>query len=113
MMGLTPNQQRLLAFLRSEIAGRGLVPTFDEMCRHMGIVSKGGIFRMLNGLQERGHIRRLPGKSRAIELVEPDDVTAELLALLAAVVAEHDGGGVSLATIGQIRAAVARAECRQ
>lgn len=86
MIGLTQKQRELLAFVRAEIDRSGQVPTFEEMRRHVGLASKSGVFRLLNSLEERGHIRRLPNRTRAIELIEVNALArfsrAELMAEL-------------------------------
>lgn len=83
MMGLTRNQRQLLSFLRDEHARTGQMPTFEEMRRHVGLASKSGIARLLAGLEERGHIRRLPNRARSIEVVEVNELarfsTSELM----------------------------------
>jgi repressor LexA len=66
---LTPQQARLFRFIERAIAERGMSPSFTEMKEAMGLRSKSGIHRLLTALQERGFIRRLPGRARAIEIV--------------------------------------------
>lgn len=65
----TPEQARLLGFIKTELAERGFAPTFEEMRAHLGLAYKSGVHRLLVGLEERGHIRRLHYRSRAIEVV--------------------------------------------
>lgn len=66
MIPLTDRQQELLAYLRScEQA-----PSFAEMRDAVGLTSKSGIHRLVTGLEERGFIRRVPDRARAIELVK-------------------------------------------
>lgn len=67
-IGLTPSQQRLLAFITAEVEAGRPPPTFDEMKAHMGLRSKSGIHRLILALEERGHVRRLHNRARAIAL---------------------------------------------
>lgn len=70
-LGLTLRQNELLSFIRSYSADRGGVsPTFDEMKDHLGLASKSGISRMVGAMEERGAIRRLKNRARAIVVVE-------------------------------------------
>lgn len=71
MMGLTEMQGRCLDVIRAGIAGAGRAPSFDEMKVALGINSKSGVKRLVDGLVERGAIVRLPGRARAIEIVGP------------------------------------------
>lgn len=69
--GLTPRQSELLGFIRSYSADKnGVSPTFDEMKDHLGLSSKSGISRMVAAMEERGAIRRLKNRARAIVVVE-------------------------------------------
>lgn len=71
MMGLTPNQKRLLDFLRAWMAETGgIAPTCEEIRLQMGYASKGQASRFLSQLEERGAIVRQPNKARAIALVD-------------------------------------------
>lgn len=63
-MGLTHRQRELLIYIQE----RELCPSFEEMRDALGYVSKDSIFKLLNALEERGHIRRLPNRARAIEV---------------------------------------------
>lgn len=68
---LTQKQSELLEFIDRHLAERGISPTFDEMKVALGLRSKSGIARLLSGLEERGYIRRIAARWRAIELVKP------------------------------------------
>jgi len=70
MIGLTHRQQQALDYIHDYIAARGIPPSFDEISDGAGIGTKSGVFRIVNALVERGHIRRMPGRARSIELVE-------------------------------------------
>lgn len=68
-MGHTQRQGELLAFISGYIAEHGVAPSCDEMKDAMGLASKSGVNRMLNGLEERGLIRRVHFRARALEVV--------------------------------------------
>lgn len=79
MMGLTPRQQGCLDFIKATIAARSYPPTYDEMAAALQLHSRSGIQRIVIGLERRGLIRRIPGRARAIEVVEPGMMQAVLL----------------------------------
>jgi hypothetical protein len=69
-VSLTKRQKELFNFINEYMrAHDGAAPSFNEMFEYMGLASKGGIHRLLTGLQERGAIRRLPNRARAIEIL--------------------------------------------
>lgn len=70
MMGLTPRQLKLLDQIKLSFAERGYAPSIRELADTMGYRSLGGIHDALECLEERGHIRRLPQRARAIEVLE-------------------------------------------
>lgn len=70
MMGLTEMQGRCLDVIRAGIARTGRAPSYEEMMSPLGIHSKSSVARLIKGLEERGAIRRLAGRARAIEIVE-------------------------------------------
>ena len=72
---LTRKQHELLVYLHSYLADHGVSPSFDEMKEALALKSKSGIHRLITGLEERGFIRRLQHRARAIEVVRlPEDV---------------------------------------
>ena len=74
MIGLTAKQRNLLAFIENYCAGNlGVSPSFEEMKEASGLKSKSGVHRLIAALEERGHIRRLHGRARALEVLTPDD----------------------------------------
>lgn len=74
---LTRKQHELLLFLHRHLSENGVSPSFDEMKEALGLKSKSGIHRLITGLEERGFIRRLPHRARAIEVVRlPEDLSA-------------------------------------
>ena len=72
---LTRKQYELLVYLDKELRKKGISPSFDEMRDALGLRSKSGIHRLITGLEERGFIRRLPHRARAIEVLRlPDNM---------------------------------------
>lgn len=65
---LTNQQQQLLEFLSKRIGENGVCPSFDEMKEALALKSKSGIHRLITALEERGFIRRLPNRARALEI---------------------------------------------
>jgi len=66
---LTRKQRELLFLIRDHIEKDGIPPSFDEMKVALGLRSKSGIHRLITGLEERGFIRRLPHRARALEII--------------------------------------------
>lgn len=75
MIGLTHQQAECLDFIRARSA-RGCAPSYEEIRVGLGLASKNGVFRLLNALEKRGRIRRLPRQARAIEIIEAPDTSA-------------------------------------
>ena len=72
---LTHKQRELLLLIYEHTKDGGVPPSFDEMKDEIGLKSKSGIHRLITGLEERGFIRRLPNKARALEVMRlPDDM---------------------------------------
>ncbi|MCV6824174.1 MULTISPECIES: transcriptional repressor LexA [Halocynthiibacter] len=67
---LTKKQLELLSFIDKRVARDGVPPSFDEMKDALKLRSKSGIHRLITALEERGFIRRLAHKARAIEIVK-------------------------------------------
>ncbi|MCV6595341.1 MAG: transcriptional repressor LexA [Silicimonas sp.] len=67
---LTRKQLDLLEFIHSRVKRDGVPPSFDEMKEALGLRSKSGIHRLITGLEERGYIRRLAHRARAIEITK-------------------------------------------
>ncbi len=71
---LTRKQYELLLFINQHLAQHGVSPSFDEMKDALGLKSKSGIHRLITGLEERGFIRRLPHRARALQVLRlPED----------------------------------------
>jgi repressor LexA len=76
---LTRKQKELLLLIRDRLAVDGVPPSFDEMKEALGLKSKSGIHRLITGLEERGFIKRLPHRARALEILrmpEGNEATA-------------------------------------
>jgi repressor LexA len=67
---LTPKQKELLLFINERIEATGVPPSFDEMKEALDLKSKSGIHRLIMALEERGFIRRLPHRARALEVTK-------------------------------------------
>ena len=71
---LTRKQHELLTYIHRYLAEHGISPSFDEMKDALNLKSKSGIHRLITGLEERGFIRRLAHRARALEVTKlPDD----------------------------------------
>jgi len=73
---LTRKQYELLVFINRRLSDGGVSPSFEEMKEALGLKSKSGIHRLISGLEERGFIRRLPHRARALEVVRLPEDTA-------------------------------------
>lgn len=74
---LTQKQKDLLLLIDKKIKATGVPPSYDEMKDALGLASKSGIHRLITALEERGFIRRLPNKARALEVLKiPEDAKA-------------------------------------
>lgn len=67
---LTPKQHKLLMYIDEFIAKTGHSPSFEEMKEAVGLKSKSGIHALINSLEERGFIRKLAHKARALEVIK-------------------------------------------
>ncbi|MBT5496204.1 MAG: transcriptional repressor LexA [Alphaproteobacteria bacterium] len=72
---LTRKQHQLLMFIHERMQDQGVSPSFDEMKDALQLKSKSGIHRLITGLEERGFLRRLPHRARALEILRlPDNI---------------------------------------
>ena len=98
---LTRKQKDLLLLIRDRIAAEGVPPSFDEMKIALNLKSKSGIHRLITALEERGFIRRLPHRARALEVLHvPDGAETKVARAVKAVVASM----ASLPLYGRIAA---------
>src|SRR5258705_2564450 len=74
---LTKKQYELLMFIHQRVRETGVPPSFDEMKDALDLRSKSGIHRLITALEERGYIRRLEKRARALEIVRLPENTAE------------------------------------
>ncbi len=75
---LTSKQKELLLFINDRIKETGVSPSFDEMKEALDLASKSGIHRLITALEERGFIRRLPHRARALEVLKmPESAVAD------------------------------------
>jgi repressor LexA len=98
---LTRKQSELLTYLSDHMQQHDVPPSFDEMRDALGLASKSGVHRLVSGLEERGHIRRLANRARAIEILKP--VTAAASGVVTRAV-ETASNLVSLPLLGRIAA---------
>ena len=71
---LTAKQRELLLFIDERLKSSGISPSFDEMREALDLKSKSGVHRLISALEERGFIRRLPNRARALEVLKLPDV---------------------------------------
>ncbi|MBW8783662.1 MAG: transcriptional repressor LexA [Novosphingobium sp.] len=73
---LTRKQHELITFIQNRLEETGVSPSFEEMKDALELKSKSGVHRLISALEERGFIRRLPNRARALEVLrQPEDVT--------------------------------------
>lgn len=111
---LTRKQHELLMFINERLAATGVSPSFDEMKDALGLKSKSGIHRLITGLEERGFIRRLPHRARALEVLKlPENqedpgfspkVIKGKFSITGAVASADDAEAVQLPLYGKIAA---------
>ena len=70
---LTPKQSRLLEYLITSFKDNRVSPSFDEMRQYLGLSSKSGVHRLISSLEERGFIKRLHNKARAIKILHEEE----------------------------------------
>lgn len=110
---LTRKQQQLLLFINKRLSEDGVSPSFEEMKDALDLASKSGVHRLITALEERGFIRRLAHRARALEVLKmPETGTATASSDTENVVrpnfgAEPDHGtGVEVSVLGKIAAGV-------
>ncbi|MEO9462951.1 MAG: transcriptional repressor LexA [Marinomonas sp.] len=73
---LTAKQHELIQFIQQRLEDTGISPSFEEMKEALDLKSKSGVHRLISALEERGFIRRLPNRARALEVIkQPEDAT--------------------------------------
>jgi repressor LexA len=112
---LTRKQLELLRFIHERLTESGVPPSFDEMKDALDLRSKSGIHRLITALEERGFIRRLPNRARAIEVIKQPEGTGRARGFTPSVIegnlgrvraASDDEGGrpVAVPVMGRIAA---------
>lgn len=73
---LTRKQHELIRFIQAKLEETGISPSFEEMKEALDLKSKSGVHRLISALEERGFIRRLPNRARALEVLrQPEDAS--------------------------------------
>src|ERR1700712_2568665 len=76
---LTRKQSELLTYINQRLGESGVSPSFEEMKDALALKSKSGVHRLISALEERGFIRRLPNRARALEVLRlPDSIAPGL-----------------------------------
>ena len=104
---LTRKQHELLTYINEKLAETGVSPSFEEMKDALDLKSKSGVHRLISALEERGFIRRLPNRARALEITKMPDVkgaTADAAAAPAPPPAANSNDIVELPLHGRIAA---------
>src|ERR1041384_7613947 len=112
---LTRKQFELLRFIHERLKESGIPPSFDEMKDALDLRSKSGIHRLITALEERGFIRRLPNRARAIEVIKLPESVGNRRGFIPSVIegdlgrvrasSEDEGGRpVSIPVMGRIAA---------
>jgi repressor LexA len=101
---LTAKQHELIRFIQQRLEETGISPSFEEMKEALDLKSKSGVHRLISALEERGFLRRLPNRARALEVIrQPEDATPARGA------ANAGGNVVSLAAAAAAKASAAPA----
>ena len=98
---LTRKQRELLMFLEERISKSGVTPSFEEMKDKVGLKSKSGIHRLISALEDRGFIKKLPFKARAIEILKLPNIKQRPLDKKTEII---DNQVVELPIVGRIAA---------
>ncbi len=78
---LTAKQHELIRFIQQRLEETGISPSFEEMKEALDLKSKSGVHRLISALEERGFLRRLPNRARALEVIrQPEDATPSRIA---------------------------------
>jgi repressor LexA len=72
---LTKKQHELICFINDRLADTGVSPSFEEMKEALDLKSKSGVHRLISALEERGFLKRLPNRARALEVLKVPERT--------------------------------------
>ena len=72
---LTAKQHELIQFIQQRLEETGISPSFEEMKEALDLKSKSGVHRLISALEERGFIRRLPNRARALEVIKQPEAS--------------------------------------
>src|SRR5580698_4093909 len=92
---LTRKQNELLMFINKRLNDGGVSPSFDEMKEALRLKSKSGIHRLITGLEERGFLRRLPHRARALQVLKLPEAAALPAPNVTPLLAEARRGGMA------------------
>ena len=92
---LTRKQNELLLFINKRLNDGGVSPSFDEMKDALRLKSKSGIHRLITGLEERGFLRRLPHRARALQVLKLPEAAAMPALNVTPLLAEARRGGLA------------------
>src|ERR1043166_573124 len=110
---LTKKQSELLMFINRRLNEQGVSPSFEEMKEALGLKSKSGIHRLISGLEERGFIRRLPHRARALEVMKrPEEMSIGDAPPPGVSAPPLGAGGDALAGGARCSPTVIRGDCR-
>jgi repressor LexA len=101
---LTAKQRELLLFIDGRLKESGISPSFDEMREALDLKSKSGVHRLISALEERGFIRRLPNRARALEVMKLPEVRSATVTPLRPVAAAPANDTMELVLAGRIAA---------
>ncbi len=88
---LTAKQNELLRFIHERLEDSGVSPSFEEMKDALNLKSKSGVHRLIGALEERGFIRRLPNRARALEILQmPEGGSARSVSNVVSMTAKKD-----------------------
>jgi repressor LexA len=101
---LTVKQHELLLFINKRLNELGVSPSFDEMREALDLKSKSGVHRLISALEERGFIRRLPNRARALEVLKLPESAAPPAPTLRPIVAAAANDTIEIPLHGRIAA---------
>ena len=101
---LTAKQHELLLFINQRLNESGVSPSFDEMREALDLKSKSGVHRLISALEERGFIRRLPNRARALEVLKLPESAAPVQAAPRPVVPAAANDTIEIPMHGRIAA---------